>query len=312
MKHDKPLSLPIKEVITESERVKTFVIDGDFPGEPGQFAMVWIPGFDEKPFGIIRKDKTGFMISVAKVGASTQALHMMEPGDLLGFRGPYGSTFTLPEEGSIALVAGGYGMVPLSFLAQEARKKDLDVHLFIGARNKQELLFKPWMEEIGVNVHTSTDDGSEGYKGFNTDLFREFVEKHPPFDERRSPPSKGKQVISNSSDAVAMIENLPSEGSTPKAGGMSPFSRVYTVGPEIMEMKVAQTCWENNIPFEVSLERFMKCGFGICGQCSVDPTGWRMCVEGPVIDGERLKQIEEFGKYHRTASGKVEKYPWVK
>ena len=84
------------------------------------------------------------------------------------------------------------------------------------------------------------------------------------------------------------------------------------MGPEIMEMKVAEICYKNNIPFEVSLERYMKCGFGICGQCCVDPVGWRMCVEGPVIDGEKLKKITEFGKYHRTASGKVEKFPWAK
>ena len=75
---------------------------------------------------------------------------------------------------------------------------------------------------------------------------------------------------------------------------------------------MAETCYANNIPFEVSLERYMKCGIGICGSCCVDPTGWRMCVEGPVIDGEKLKKITEFGKYHRTASGKVEKYSWVK
>ncbi|MBP9690441.1 dihydroorotate dehydrogenase electron transfer subunit [Candidatus Woesebacteria bacterium] len=275
MKQDKPLALPIKKIIIESERVKTFVFDYDFPGEPGQFVMCWIPGFDEKPFGIIKKEGTGFMISVAKVGASTEALHMMEVGDMLGFRGPYGSTFTLPEEGSIALIAGGYGMVPLSYLAQEARKKDIDVHLFIGARNKEELLFKSWMEEIGVVVHASTDDGSEGYKGFNTDLFKNEVENR-------------------------------------KSNDQSPMTKVYTVGPQIMELKIAQICWEHSIPFEVSLERYMKCGFGICGQCSVDPTGWRMCVEGPVIDGEKLKEITEFGKYHRTASGKVEKYPWAK
>lgn len=267
---DKPLALPIQKIITESERVKTFVFEYDFPGEPGQFVMCWIPGFDEKPFGIIKKDGEGFRISVAAVGESTKAMHMMEEGDLLGFRGPYGSVFTLPEKGKkIAMVAGGYGMVPLSYLAQEARKKEYEVHLFIGARNKQELLFKEWMAEIGALVHASTDDGSEGYKGFNTDLFKSNAENET-------------------------------------------YDKVYTVGPEIMEMKIAQICWEKNIPFEVSLERYMKCGFGICGQCSVDPTGWRMCVEGPVVDGEELKKIAEFGKYHRTASGEVQKYPWIK
>jgi len=37
-----------------------------------------------------------------------------------------------------------------------------------------------------------------------------------------------------------------------------------------------------------------------------------MCVEGPVIDGEKLKEITEFGEYHRAASGKVEGYLWAK
>ncbi len=268
--YDKPLAIAIKKIITESERVKTFIFDYDFPGKPGQFVMCWIPGFDEKPFGLIKKDGEGFRLAVAAVGDSTKAMHMMEEGDMLGFRGPYGSTFTLPEKpGSIALIGGGYGMAPLSYLSQEARKKGHVVHLFIGARSKNELLYVDWMQEIGVELHIATDDGSEGYKGFNTDLFAEFIQ-------------------TNNVDCA------------------------YTVGPEIMEMKIAGVCWDKNIPFEVSLERYMKCGFGICGQCCVDPTGWRMCVEGPVIDGEKLKQIDEFGKYHRTASGKVEKYPWVK
>ncbi len=272
MKYDQPLALPIKKIITESSRVKTFIFDFDFSGNPGQFAMVWIPGFDEKPFGIIKKDNEGFMISVAAVGDSTKALHMMSEGDLLGFRGPYGTGFTLPKkEQNIALVAGGYGMAPLSFLAQEARKENVEVHLFLGARTKEELLYKNWMEEIGVQVHASTDDGSDGYKGFNTDLFLQEIDKR-----------KEKS-----------------------------FDMVYVVGPEIMEMKIAKTCYEHSIPFEISLERYMKCGFGLCGQCCVDPTGWRMCVEGPVLSGEQLKKLTEFGVYHRTASGKVVKYPWV-
>ncbi len=292
MKYEQPLALQIKKIITESSRVKTFVFDFDFPGEPGQFVMTWIPGFDEKPFGIIKKDTEGFMISVAAVGEATKAMHMMDEGDLLGFRGPFGTTFTLPEKRQrIALIAGGYGMVPLSFLAQEARKNDAEVHLFLGARNKEELLFRSWMDEIGVVIHASTDDGSEGYKGFNTDLFESYVKScHSGLD----PESQKKEILKQVQD-----DNRS-------------FDYVYVVGPEIMEMKIANICYEHDIPFEVSLERYMKCGFGLCGQCSVDPTGWRMCVEGPVLTGDQLKQVSEFGVHHRTASGKVEKYPWVK
>lgn len=277
MKYDKPLALPIKQIITESERVKTFVFEYDFPGKPGQFVMTWIPGYDEKPFGIVSRKKGEFMITVATVGESTKALHGMSVGDMVGFRGPFGSAFLLPDSGSIALIAGGYGMASLFNLAKGAREKGIDVHVFLGARTKEELLYLSWMKELGVVMHLSTDDGSEGYKGFNTDLFKEHVTRNMKHET-------GKPI----------------------------FDKAYTVGPEIMEMKIAQICWKYNIPLEVSLERYMKCGIGICGSCCVDPTGWRMCVEGPVIDGEKLKQITEFGKYHRTASGKLEKYPWIK
>jgi len=231
--------------------------------------MTWIPGYDEKPFGLVSRVPGEFMITVAAVGESTKALHAMSVGDLIGFRGPFGSTFSLPDAGSIALIAGGYGMASLFNLAKEAREKGIDVHVFLGARNKAELLYLDWMKELGTTLYLSTDDGSEGFKGFNVQVFEEEV---------------GKQI----------------------------FDKAYTVGPEIMEMKVADICYKNNIPFEVSLERYMKCGIGICGSCCVDPVGWRMCVEGPVIDGEKLKEITEFGKYHRTASGKVEGYPWAK
>ncbi|CAN5232418.1 dihydroorotate dehydrogenase electron transfer subunit [soil metagenome] len=262
MRYDKPLVLPIKKIISENDRVKTFLFDFDFPGKPGQFVMVWIPGIDEKPFGIIKKDTVGFMISVAVVGEATRAMHDLKVGDLLGFRGPYGSSFTIPKEKqTIALVAGGYGMVPLSYLAQEARKNKANIHLFLGARNKQELLFKSWMEEIHVHTHTSTDDGSEGFKGFNTDLFSEKIDEIKP-------------------------------------------DMVYTVGPEIMEFKIAQICNKKNIPFEVSLERYMKCGFGVCGQCCVEPTGWRMCVEGPVLNDEQLKKITKFAHMNNPVQEK--------
>ena len=292
--NQKPQVLPIAKIITENERVKTFVFEHEMKFKPGQFVMTWIPGYDEKPFGLVSRNKGEFMITVAAVGKSTTALHQMNVGDMIGFRGPFGSAFSLPKSGSIAMVAGGYGMASLFNVAKQAREKKLDVHVFLGARTKQELLYLDWMKELGVTLHLSTDDGSEGYKGFNVEVFKECVENKPKFRNTKSEANSNDQDVSSFD-----IRN-------------SNFNKVYTVGPEIMEMKVAEICYKNNIPFEVSLERYMKCGIGICGSCCVDPMGWRMCVEGPVIDGEKLKKITEFGKYHRTASGKIESYPWVK
>lgn len=79
--------------------------------------------------------------------------------------------------------------------------------------------------------------------------------------------------------------------------------KLYICGPELMEFAVAKICWKKNIPFQASIERHMKCAIGVCGSCCVDPSGWRMCVEGPVVEGSELKKISEFGKYHRSASG---------
>ncbi|MFX1299085.1 MAG: dihydroorotate dehydrogenase electron transfer subunit, partial [Promethearchaeota archaeon] len=48
----------------------------------------------------------------------------------------------------------------------------------------------------------------------------------------------------------------------------------------------------------------MKCGIGLCGQCCVDPLGYRVCVEGPVFRSEILREISDLGKYRRDFGGK--------
>ncbi|MFW6450368.1 MAG: dihydroorotate dehydrogenase electron transfer subunit [Nanoarchaeota archaeon] len=83
---------------------------------------------------------------------------------------------------------------------------------------------------------------------------------------------------------------------------------VYTVGPEIMMKKVIEITDKYNVGCEASLERYMKCGFGVCGQCCVDETGERVCKTGPVYNKSYIKKyITEFGKYKRDGKGKIEK-----
>jgi dihydroorotate dehydrogenase electron transfer subunit len=80
---------------------------------------------------------------------------------------------------------------------------------------------------------------------------------------------------------------------------------ICTCGPEIMMKRVIEISDEHDIPCEASLERYMKCGFGVCGQCCVDDSGVRVCVSGPVFTKEIIKdKVQEFGKYHRDGTGK--------
>ena len=75
---------------------------------------------------------------------------------------------------------------------------------------------------------------------------------------------------------------------------------ILACGPE--PMMVAAVKLAQDIPIQCSLERYMKCGFGICGSCQCGK--YTVCKDGPVFDGKQLAEIEDFGKWKRDSSGK--------
>ncbi len=79
---------------------------------------------------------------------------------------------------------------------------------------------------------------------------------------------------------------------------------VLACGPELMLQRAMEVADAAGVPSQLSMERYMKCGYGLCGNCTVDPLGIRLCVEGPVIPGDLAKKIGEFGKYHRDELGR--------
>ena len=81
------------------------------------------------------------------------------------------------------------------------------------------------------------------------------------------------------------------------------YDMIVTCGPEVMMNGIFEIAERLKIHAQFSLERYMKCGLGLCGQCCVDDMGWRVCVEGPVFSIEDVRLISEFGKYRRDASG---------
>ncbi len=94
-----------------------------------------------------------------------------------------------------------------------------------------------------------------------------------------------------------------------KALSENVYEMVVSCGPEIMMKKLFDMVERFKVPAQFSLERYMKCGMGLCGQCCVDNQGWRVCVEGPVFWTDELKLITEFGQYKRDASGVKHKIP---
>lgn len=266
-----PKVLKIKEILTESESVKTFIFDWDMENsnlkpEPGQFMMIW--NFeDEKPMSISKIDdeKNEISISIKSIGPFTNKVHQLNIGDQLGLRGPYGHGFEINDSKKILAIGGGIGMAPMASFAEYALQNNLEVDVISAAATKNELLFVDRLQDVGANVVTCTDDGSCGFKGFATHRMEDLLKNNN-------------------------------------------YDLIVTCGPEIMMKGIVELAETNNIPCQVSMERWMKCALGVCGQCCVDDSGWRICKEGPVFWASELSHIKEFAKYRRDSSGTRHNY----
>ncbi|MDO9097325.1 MAG: dihydroorotate dehydrogenase electron transfer subunit [Candidatus Methanoperedens sp.] len=160
----RPVNAVITKIVDETPAIRTFYFDTSFEPVPGQFVMVWIRGVDEIPMALSCDNA----ITVQKVGHATSALFEIKDGGSIGIRGPFGNGFDI-KKGHIALVAGGLGAAPLAPLAEKARSAGIKVTTLLGAKTKEELLFRERFEAVG-EVLVATDDGSEGKHGYVTQL----------------------------------------------------------------------------------------------------------------------------------------------
>lgn len=76
----------------------------------------------------------------------------------------------------------------------------------------------------------------------------------------------------------------------------------YTCGPEAMMRAVFELCEQYGVECQAGLERYMKCGFGVCGQCACGDK--LVCRDGPVFNSGDLRDMDEFGRFARLKSGR--------
>ena len=140
---------------------------------PGQFVEVKVANGTEpllrRPLSIHRVSGQTFEILFEVVGPGTKLISQKKKGEKLNILGPLGKGFTI-ESDILVLVAGGLGVAPLRFLADNAVKQGKKVHAILGASTKECLLCEADMIPISENVKVSTDDGSYGQKGLVTEL----------------------------------------------------------------------------------------------------------------------------------------------
>ena len=116
--------------------------------KPGQFVMIWEPGYDEFPMSLSNYDAQGICsVTVKPWGPGSNELVRAKRGDLIGVRGPYGRPYTI-ERCNALLVGGGTGLAPLLPLARALMKIGSRVTAIIGGRSRADLLFERQLRRI--------------------------------------------------------------------------------------------------------------------------------------------------------------------
>ena len=146
--------------------------------KPGQFVMVGCgeEALLRRPFSIHQASGTGELAILFRVvGRGTRWLSQRKAGESLDLLGPLGNSYSIsPESHNLLLAAGGIGIAPLLFLAQQAVSQGRQVTLLLGAAIASQL-YPRQLLPAGIDLVTATEDGSEGRQGMITDLLPEFA-----------------------------------------------------------------------------------------------------------------------------------------
>lgn len=254
----------ITKVITHTPSLKTFIFDRGIKADPCQYVFAQIPKSDAKPFSIADDDP--LTLTVRKAGDFTGRMFGLKEGNRMEIWGPYGSA--LPIYANVKdnwIVGGGTMIAPLHFLAKRMSSTARPMQVFIGAQTKDELLYLFDFSKYTPSVSTSTDDGTLGYHGFVTDLLEKNLQEKRP------------RVM-------------------------------YIGGPEKMMVKTlgllkTSVQYMSFIQAHFLVERYTKCGVGVCGSCSID--GYDACKG--YLTGDLLLSSNNFGKEKLDSVGRIVK-----
>ena len=229
---------------------------------PGQFNMLYMPGFGESAISISSDPSQHDLLShtIRVAGNVTQAIARTTVGESIGVRGPFGSSWPMEKcrGRDVVMACGGIGLAPLRPAIYEILNHREDygkVILLYGARTPSGLLYtseyESWRAK-DIDLRVTVDIGDAEWKGQ--------IGVVPP---------------------LLYQYRVQADRTT-----------VLTCGPEIMMRFVVFEALARKIRPEnifVSMERNMSCAMGFCGHCQIGP--YFVCKDGPVFD---YRQAEPF------------------
>jgi len=256
------------ERLGEKEKLFQVRLDSqrDLGHRPGQFVELSVLGVGEAPISVSSspsRSNGGFELAIREVGDVTRALHRMAPGDKVGVRGPFGTSFPIGDMvgQDILFVAGGIGLFPLRSLINEVldgRGGFGRVIILYGAKSPAERMFtdelEQWKQRQDVEFLETVDRAEESWKG-----------------------------------NVGVITKL-----FPKISIHPARTHCVIVGPPVMYKYAILEAKKKGLSHDriiVSLERRMKCGVGKCGHCQIN--GLYVCQDGPIFRYSDILYLQE-------------------
>jgi len=146
---------------TDSVRVIKFQERLEADVEVGQFVFFKVGNTDSKPFSVAANDDR-LELLVRGVGPMTNKACQLKVNDVVRVRGPYGHSFSLPEDRLVVFAGAGVGIAPVHYAAQIHKGPK---RIFIGAVTADELVYLDSFRSLG-ETSVSTDDGSAGFQGY--------------------------------------------------------------------------------------------------------------------------------------------------
>lgn len=140
---------------------------------PGQFVEVRVDNspstFLRRPISInyVDYDRNELWLLVAGIGDGTRRLCKLREGDIVNCLLPLGNGFSQLSNKKVLLVGGGVGVAPLLWQGCKLKQDGSEPSFLLGARSAKDLLELDLFKKIG-NVYVTTEDESEGEKGFVT------------------------------------------------------------------------------------------------------------------------------------------------
>ena len=257
---------------TRQETRDTFTIELEPPESaraprfaPGQFNMLYVFGTGEVPISVSGNPARPQTLvhTVREVGAVTRAMRGLKRGDVLGVRGPFGSSWPVEEAvgRDVVIVAGGIGLAPLRpalYAIMAEREKYGRLVLMYGTRTPDDILFRKelerWRARLDLSVHVTVDRAMASWRG-----------------------------------SVGVVTTI-----IPRAHFDPRTALVMVCGPEAMMRFSILELQNRGVGIDqiyVSTERNMKCAIGFCGHCQLGPEF--VCKDGPIFRYDRIQRTFE-------------------